>query len=186
MGVQARSYPIPANVAFNAALSALQNQGFVDISANRDAGTISAIADSKAKLIFNIFHFFGKKKWTMKASVLVEDQGVGSTVRINLLAGETKQRASWGSTFSDGEIVRSPDYYIDFFRQLDSEIERRGGSARNPVTYTPDPSGRINLGGVRLRSSNTQSGFCIDAPDNYQGTGAANMPAVTEAKPLCR
>lgn len=112
MGVQARSYPIPPNVAFNAALSALQNQGFVDISANRDAGTISAVADSKAKLIFNIFHFFGKKKWTMKASALVEDQGVGSTVRVNLLAGETKQRASWGSSFSDAEIVRSPDYYI--------------------------------------------------------------------------
>ena len=185
MGLQSRSYPVAAKVAFNAALSALQNQGYTEIIANRDAGTISAFADSKAKTIFNIFHGFGKKKWTLKSSILVEDQGVGATVRLNLVAGETKQRASWGGTFSDAEIVRAPDPYIDFFGQLDAEIERRGGGSKNPVTFTPDNSGRIDLGGVRLRPAKTLSGFCIEGPSNYQGTGSANMPTITEARPLC-
>src|SRR6187402_3865014 len=112
MSVQARSYPIPASVAFNAALSALQNQGYVDVTGNRDTGTISGTIDSRAKTIFNVFHWFGKKKWMQKASILVEDQGVGSTVRVNLQGAEVKQRAVWGTSWSEAQLIRAPEAYI--------------------------------------------------------------------------
>ena len=187
VGVQARTYPISANLAFNAALSALQKQGYVDINANRDAGTISAFADGKSKTILNFFWGFGKKKWTQKAAILVEEDGAGSTVRLNLLAGETKARQNWGfwaGGFSDAQIITVPDPYIDFFHLLDAEIARRGGSASS-VSVRPDATGRIDLGGVRLKPANTASGYCIDAPANYEGTGAGNSPAVTSARPLC-
>lgn len=185
---QARSYAVPAKVAFNAAISALEDMGYVDIIPNRDAGTISATIDSKSKTTLNFFWGFGKKKWSQKAQVLVEDQGVGSTVRLNLAVAETKQRQNWGlwgSSFSDAEPVRVATPYIDYFHQVDLEIARRGGSAQNAVTLTPDASGRIDLGGVRLRQARTQSGFCIDAGPDYVGTGAANMPSVTSAMPKC-
>lgn len=41
-------------------------------------------------------------------------------------------------------------------------------------------------GGLRLIPARTPSGFCVDAPANYQGTGASNAPAITSAQPLCR
>lgn len=188
LDAQARSYAVPSKIAFNAAISALQDMGYVDIVANRDAGTISAAIDSKAKTTLNVFWGFGKKKWSQKAQVLVEDQGVGSTIRLNLAIAETKQRQNWGlwgSTFSDAEPVREPTPYVDYFHQVNLEISRRGGSAQTSVAFTPDASGRIDLGGVRLRPARTQSGFCIDAGPDYVGTGAANMPSVTSAMPRC-
>jgi hypothetical protein len=109
-------------------------------------------------------------------------------VRLNLAVGETKQRQNWGlwgSSFSDSEPVRVATPYIDYFHQLDLEIGRRGGSAQNAVVFRPDASGRIDLGGARLRPAKTVSGFCIDAGPDYVGTGAANMPSVTSALPKC-
>lgn len=185
LSAQTRSYAVPAKVAFSAALSALQNMGYVDINANRDAGTISATIDSKGKTIYNVFWGLGKKKWSQTAQVLVEDVGAGSTVRLNLVASETKQRRVWGSTFSDGEPVKIATPYIDYFTQVDLEIARRGGAAQNPVLYTPDATGSVDVGGARLRPAKTLSGYCIDAGPNYVGTGAANMPDVTSARPLC-
>lgn len=185
---QSRSYPIAARLAFNSALSALQDMGYADIQANPEAGTINASVDSKAKTILNFFWDFGKKKWTQKAQVLVEDQGVGSTVRLNLIVGETKQRQHfgfWGSPFSDAELVRAAEPYIDFYHQLDLEVARRGGAVQRAVEFTPDAYGRIDLGGVRLRPAQTVSGYCVDAGAGYVGTGAANMPAVSSARPLC-
>jgi hypothetical protein len=49
-----------------------------------------------------------------------------------------------------------------------------------------DPPGTIDLGGgVRLVPAKTLSGYCIKAPSGYLGTGAANRPAVTGARPIC-
>lgn len=69
------------------------------------------------------------------------------------------------------------------------------GSAMPPQSYPaprPYPSperGAVlnapNYGQVTIVPANTSSGRCIQAPDNYVGTGAANMPAVTTAMPLC-
>ena len=63
------------------------------------------------------------------------------------------------------------------------------GNATGAMVST-DPSdapGTILLGrGIRLKPASTLSGYCIDAPTGYQGTGAANSPAITAARPLCR
>ena len=57
------------------------------------------------------------------------------------------------------------------------------------ATMSTDPSdtpGTIDLGnGVKLVPSASLSGYCIKAGPGYRGTGAANSPSVTNARPLC-
>jgi len=55
--------------------------------------------------------------------------------------------------------------------------------SRDPL----DVPGTIDLGGgVKLRpATKTLSGYCIQAAPGYIGTGAANRPAITTARPLC-
>jgi hypothetical protein len=63
------------------------------------------------------------------------------------------------------------------------------GSNAPQAVMSTDPSdrpGTINLGNnVKLVPASTLSGYCIKAPAGYQGTGAVNSPAVTNARPLC-
>jgi len=184
---QVRVYSLPADAAFRAALVTLQTLGFEDITANRDAGTISAVSDSKAKTILNIWWGFGKKKWSQKAQLLIEDYGGGSQIHLGLSLKETKARGIFQESFTDGEIVRDARPYQDFFARLDAEVARRGGAAATAsATASVDTAGRIRVGdGVQLVPAKTISGYCIKAGPGYVGTGAANRPAVTEARPLC-
>lgn len=39
--------------------------------------------------------------------------------------------------------------------------------------------------GPRMVRAKTASGYCLDVPDSYVGTGASNMPAITSAMPRC-
>jgi hypothetical protein len=187
VSLQTHRYSVPFDAAFHATLATLQSLGFEDIAANKDAGTISAITDSKAKTILNIFWGFGKKKWTTKAQLLVEDYAGGSQVRLGLNLKETKARGIWQDSFTDGETVRNARPYQEFFAALDAEVARRGGSVGTaaPVAQV-DRAGNINVGdGVQLVPAKTLSGYCIKAASGYIGTGAANRPAVTQARPLC-
>ena len=123
---QSRAYNVPSNVAFSATIAALQTLGYVDITASKDAGTISAVTETKGKIIYNILWGVGKKKMTQKASLLVEDSGANrSQVRLNLIVAETKQRGLWASSFTDGKLVKTAEPYGTFFTALDSEIARR-------------------------------------------------------------
>ena len=184
---QNRQYSVPPKAAFNAVLSTLQTLGYVDVNANRDAGTVTGITDAKAKTIFNIFWGFGKKKWTQKASLLVEENGLGSRVRLNMMLSETKARGIFGTSFSDGKIVRFAEPYQEFFSVLDTEMANRGGSAS--VVGTPvSSSGVVAVdlgGGVSLMPAKTPSGYCIQAPSGYVGTGSQTRPAVSTERPLC-
>lgn len=45
--------------------------------------------------------------------------------------------------------------------------------------------GTVHYGQVTLVPANTRSGRCIIAPDDYVGTGAANMPALSDGLPRC-
>lgn len=185
--VQSRRYSLPPARTFNAVLSTLQTLGFVDLNADRESGTVSAITDAKAKTIYNIFWGFGKKKWTQKASLLVEEDGAGSRVRLNMMLSETKSRGIFGNAFTDGKIVRYGEPYQEFFRALDAEITSRGG---NPNTTSAlaaaDGTNPVDLGsGIRLIPAKTPSGYCIQAPAGYVGTGSASRPAVTTDRPLC-
>ena len=185
--LQTRTYSVPADVAFHAALATLQSLGFEDVAANRDAGTISGVTDSKAKTILNIFWGFGKKKWTTKAQLLVEDYGGGSQVRIGLSQKETKARGIFGTSFTDGQTIDYAQPYQQFFASLDAEVSRRGGAAAmTPTVAKVDAAGNISVGdGVQLVPAKTMSGYCIKAGPGYVGTGAANRPAVTAGRPLC-
>jgi hypothetical protein len=185
--LQSQRYSVPSDVAFHAAVAALQDLGFEDIDASKDAGVINAITDSKAKTIFNVFWGFGKKKWTQKATLSVEDYGGGSQVRLTLHIQETKARGKSQNSFSDGELVRYAQPYQDFFAALNAEVARRGGAAGTAAaTAAVDSGGNIDVGdGVKLIPAKTLSGYCIKAAPGYVGTGAANMPAVTTARPLC-
>lgn len=182
---QTRHYGANSRAVFNSVIAALQSMGYVDINANRDAGTVSAVTDAKAKTILNVFWGFGKKKWTQKASVFVEDVGSTTTVRLNLMVSETKSRGIFGTSFTDGQLVQVADPYLDFFHALDGEVAQRGGAMSATVGMATSASIVPSAGGLRLVPARTASGFCVEAPAGYQGTGAANAPAITSAQPLC-
>ncbi|MEO8175463.1 MAG: hypothetical protein ABI626_02240 [Sphingomicrobium sp.] len=187
--IQSHRYSVPSKGAFGAVLSTLQSLGYVDINANRDSGTVSAITDAKAKTIFNVFWGFGKKKWTQKASLLIEDEGAGSRVRLNMMLSETKARGIFGTSFTDGEMVRVAAPYQEFFQVLDAEMAQRGAVARADATASSRPVSAQPIvdvgGGVRLVPAKTASGYCIEAAPGYVGTGSAGRPSVTAGRPLC-
>lgn len=54
--------------------------------------------------------------------------------------------------------------------------------AGTPTTPVAPP---LRSSKVKLVPANTASGYCIEAPPGYQGTGAANAPAVTTGMPRC-
>lgn len=55
-----------------------------------------------------------------------------------------------------------------------------------PPTYSAPQRGATSYNGqVMIMPANTPSGHCLMVPDDYVGTGAANMPAVTSAMPRC-
>ena len=146
---QSRAYSVPANVAFTASISALQTLGYIDINASKDAGTISAVTETKGKIIYNILWGVGKKKRTQKASILVEDNGANQArVRLNLIEAESKSRGLFATAFTDGKLVKVGEPYGTFFTALDAEIARRSATAPTPVpaaaivpvTPTPAPA----------------------------------------------
>lgn len=136
--VQSKTYPIEASKLYSATIATLQTLGYVDIVSSKDAGTISGNTEAKAKTFYNIFWGFGKKKLTQKASLLVEESGAnGALVRLNLHVTETKARGIFGTSFSDGKLVRFAEPYQDFFASLDAEVARRSGVVPSQVTPAP-------------------------------------------------
>ncbi len=184
---QSHRYQVNSKAAFNAALSTLQTLGYVDINADRESGTISGTTEGKAKTIFNIFWGFGKKKFTQKASLLIEDTGAGALVRLNLTVYETKARGIFGTSFTDGKLIRFAEPYNDFFRYLDGEVAQRGGRTGSAMALAEaQPAGPVDLGGgVRLIPAETESGYCLQVPLGYIGTGSMTRPVVSQARPRC-
>lgn len=133
--VQAKTYAVPASTLFSATVATLQTLGYVDINASKDAGTITGTTEAKAKTIYNIFWGFGKKKLTQKASLLVEEHGgTGAMVRLNLHLNEMKSRGIFGTSFSDGKLVRFASPYQEFYTALDAEVNRRTPLTANTVS----------------------------------------------------
>lgn len=136
--VQSKTYSVPANSAFSASIAALQTLGYVDITASKDAGTISGQTEAKGKIFYNILWGFGKKKLTQKASLLIEEHGPGqSLVRLNLHVTESKQRGIFGTAFSDGKLVKVAEPYETFFATLKGEVDRRAATAVVPAAAAP-------------------------------------------------
>jgi hypothetical protein len=136
---QSKSFAIPASAAFSATLATLQSLGYIDINASKDAGTISAQTEAKGKIFYNILWGFGKKKLTQKASLLIEENGPSaSLVRLNLHVSETKARGIFGTSFSDGKLVKTAEPYATFFTALEAEVARRAVPA-GTVSATSAP-----------------------------------------------
>lgn len=57
----------------------------------------------------------------------------------------------------------------------------KGASAKKA-----DPSPIVLRSGVVKIPAKTRSGYCLDVPPGYIGTGSVNAPAVTRALPLCK
>ena len=141
-GIQSKAYAVPSSTAFSATIATLQTLGYVDINASKDAGTISAQTEAKGKIFYNILWGFGKKKLTQKASLLVEENGPGqSLVRLNLHVTETKARGIFGTSFSDGKLVKVAEPYGSFFTALNAEVARRSAAAMPVVVATPAVAG---------------------------------------------
>jgi hypothetical protein len=153
--LQARPYNVPADTAFKSVLTVLQNLGYMDIQANKDAGTISGTTESKGKIIYNILWGFGKKKLTQKASLLVEDNGpAASIVRLNLVVAQTKARGIFGTSFSDGQMVKVADPYQQFFTALDTEVKDR--TLRDVPQPSPAPAAPSAVQAVEAPAANPQ------------------------------
>jgi len=92
--------------------------------------------------------------------------------------------AVWGYTDADpfGGITRQCQAYsgtlgcTHWFVTKEYQCTMGGRSA---------PPLAAAAGGPRLVRAKTASGYCLDAPPGYQGTGAANSPAVTSGMPRC-
>jgi hypothetical protein len=54
-----------------------------------------------------------------------------------------------------------------------------------PPLTAPPPMSPDDGNGPRKVRAKTASGYCLDVPEAYVGTGAANSPAVTSAMPRC-
>ena len=133
--LQSKSYDAPYEVLFPAVMSSLQANGYINVNANRDAGTATAQTDAKGKVIYNILWGFGKKKRTQMASLFMEPVGKEhSRLRLNLTIVEAKQRGFIGQGLSDGVPVKVGEPYQAFYSTLDREIamrmaEANGGAA---------------------------------------------------------
>jgi hypothetical protein len=60
--------------------------------------------------------------------------------------------------------------------------------ASAPLALKPSQGeipGTVHYGRVTIVPADTTSGRCIIAPENYIGTGASNMPAITDGMPRC-
>ena len=124
--IQTKTYLAPVSVAFPATVATLQTLGYLNITASKDAGTISGETEAKGKVIYNIIWGFGKKKHTQLASLLVEQVSpTKTTVKLNLSVNESKSRGFMGNAFKDGQIVKIAEPYEQFYSSLDAEIARR-------------------------------------------------------------
>lgn len=154
---QSRSYSIPSTSAFSASIATLQTLGYVDINASKDAGTISAQTEAKGKIFYNILWGFGKKKLTQKASILVEDNGPNqSLVRLNLHITETKARGIFGTSFSDGKLVKVAEPYDSFFNALNAEVARRSAAAATTASASSVAPGPATAPAAPATASNPQ------------------------------
>ena len=144
---QTRTYSVPKDIAFSATVAALQTLGYIDITASKDAGTISGHTETKGKMIYNILWGVGKKKLTQKASILIEQNSDSrSVVRLNLHQTEAKSRGLFGTAFSDGKLVATAEPYAAFFTALDAEVSRREpqvapAAAASPAAAPAAPAG---------------------------------------------
>lgn len=122
--LQKREIQGSVDVVFRSSISALQEMGYVNINASKDAGTITAETDAKSKLVYNIFWGFGKKKLTQVASIFVEPISPALT-RMSIKLQTVEAKARMGSSYSDGKPVVFAEPYNAFHAEFDKALAVR-------------------------------------------------------------
>jgi len=130
--LQKREIPAGVDIVFRSSISALQEMGYVNINASKDAGTITAETDAKSKLVYNIFWGFGKKKLTQLASVFVEPISPTLT-RMSIKLQTVEAKARMGSSYSDGKPVAFAEPYNAFYADFEKALSVRTAEAAAPV-----------------------------------------------------
>jgi len=60
-----------------------------------------------------------------------------------------------------------------------------GGNAAPPLASAASAPVTPMANDIRKVRANTESGYCLDVPENYVGTGSLSRPAITKALPRC-
>lgn len=96
--------------------------------------------------------------------------------------GVTKQCQGRGFFGECGHWFVTREYQCTMGNQ--SALTQASASTVPPLTGLPAmPTAATN--GPHMVRAKTASGYCLDVPENYVGTGAANSPAVTSGMPRC-
>lgn len=73
---------------------------------------------------------------------------------------------------------------LNFAENLADRVTEEQPIAPTPApTYQPSES--VTTSKVNKVRANTPSGYCLDVPSDYVGTGSSSKPAVTSAMPRC-
>lgn len=105
-----------------------------------------------------------------------------SLADIIMAARERHERSAVGKMLVSGDCAGAERYALtkgrfDLVATVRDYCARSVPAAATPVA--PQPTAPRKL------SANTASGYCLDVPPDYVGTGAANSPAVSSGMPPC-
>lgn len=201
--IQARDFFASKEITFPAVMTVLQDSGYRIEAADKDTGLITATASTKSNTTWVPFVGFGKSKKTPVVSAFIEDRGSGSRVRLNFVMAKTRS-GMYGMSSSDEEPITDALVYKNAFEKIDKEIfvrqslnsppkpapilapQASATSASNSAATTTPAVSPLDLGdGIRLVPAQTPSGYCIQAPAGYTGTGSQTRPSVSADRPLC-
>ncbi|HXG81324.1 MAG TPA: hypothetical protein VNJ05_05945 [Sphingomicrobium sp.] len=70
--------------------------------------------------------------------------------------------------------------------QMPSVVVRQGPRPKSAAANKSDPAPIVLRSGVVKIPAKTKSGYCLDVPPGYMGTGSVDAPAVTGAMPICK
>ena len=111
------------------------------------------------------------------------------------LVNARKRCATWGYGDAEpfGGMTRQCQYYgsmgcTRWFATVEYQCTSPGSTAAPPLVDqtlpAPVPVASGDNGPRKVRAK-TASGYCLDVPPDYVGSGAANRPAVTSGMPRC-
>lgn len=110
------------------------------------------------------------------------------------LVAARKRCATWGYGDAEpfGGMTRQCQYYESmgctrWFATVEYQCTSPGGSAPPPLVDSAlaPPTAAVSAAGARKVRAKTASGYCLDVPADYVGSGSESRPAVTSVLPRC-
>ena len=108
------------------------------------------------------------------------------------LASARKRCATWGYGDAEpfGGMTRQCQAMgsmgcLRWFATVEYQCTSPGGTAAPPLVDSTLATPVVSVGGPRKVRAKTASGYCLDVPPDYVGSGSASRPAVSSALPRC-